>query len=166
MTEMRAFQSDRSQSGVVARIVLRGTFGPTIKVAENGVRQEQWYSSRIPGVLEEVVLSAQAGQPVFLIGTFGGAARLVIDLLQGKPREEATWDYQKRAPFAIEMRTLYEQRGVEWLDYPEIIALLRQKGVEGINPLLSEGEHVELFETVDPSRIVAIILQGLNKSLQ
>jgi hypothetical protein len=72
----------------------------------SSVRQEKWYSSRIPAVLEEVVLSVQAGQPVFLIGAFGGVARLVIDLLDGKPREEATWDCQKRVPFSLEMRML------------------------------------------------------------
>jgi hypothetical protein len=163
MTEMRAFQSNRNRSGVVARIVLGGLFGPIITIAENGVRQEKWYSSRIPGVLEEVVLSVQAGQPVFLIGAFGGVARLVIDLLDGKPREEATWDYQKRAPFSLEMRMLYEQRGLEWLDYPEIIDLLRQKGVVGINPLLSVNEHRELFETIDVSRMFQVVLEGLNR---
>ena len=75
MTEMRAFQSDRAGSGILARIVLGGTFGPTVKVAEDGTRKERWYASRIPGVLEEILLSVQAGQPVFLIGAFGGVAK-------------------------------------------------------------------------------------------
>jgi hypothetical protein len=150
MTEMRAYQSDKARSGVTARIVIGGTFGPTIKVSEDGTRKEQWYMSRIPGVLEEIVLSVKAGQPVFLIGAFGGVAKLVIDLIRGNDREEATWDYQKSAPFAPEMRALYEQRGIKWMDYPEIVSLFRMKGVEGINPLLRREEQEELFETVDP----------------
>jgi hypothetical protein len=162
MTEMRTFQADKSRSGVVARVVLGGTFGPTIKVAEDGTRQEQWYASRIPGVLEEVMLSVQMGQPVFLIGAFGGVARLIIDVLQGKDREEATWEYQKHAPFAPEMRQLYEQRGPAWWDYPDMVGLLRSKGVASINSLLTEEAHAELFETVDPWRMVEIVLQGLN----
>jgi hypothetical protein len=92
MTEMRAYQADRARSGVMARIVVGGTFGPTVKVSEDGTRKEQWYMSRIPGVLEEIVLSVQAGQPVFLIGAFGGVAKLVIDLIHGNDRGEATWD--------------------------------------------------------------------------
>ena len=163
MTEMRAFQADVTKSNIVARIVLGGTFGPTLKTGEDGIRKPQWYMGRIPGVLEEVLLSVQMGQPVFLVGAFGGAAQLVIDLIQGKTREEATWDYQKAAPFASEMKALYALRGIPWLDYPEITDLFRQKGITGINPLLTEEESLELFEAVDPSRIVEIILLGLSK---
>ena len=163
MTEMRSFQSDKNRSGVIARVVLGGKFGPTIKLVGSGAIEKRWYSGRIPGVLEEVLISMQTGQPVFLIGAFGGASRLIIDLLQGKDREEATWEYQKRAPFAPEMRKLYEDRGLGWLDYPEIIALLRKKGIAGINPLLKADEHSELFETIDPARMVEIILRGISR---
>jgi SLOG cluster2 len=77
-------------------------------------------------LLEEIVLSVKAGQPVFLIGAFGGVAKLVIDLIHGNDREEATWDYQKRAPFAPEGRALYDQRGIGWMDYPEMVSLWRE----------------------------------------
>jgi hypothetical protein len=164
MTEMRAYQADKARSGVIARIVIGGTFGPTVKVTEDGTRKEQWYMGRIPGVLEEIVLSVKAGQPVFLIGAFGGVPKLVIDLLRGNDRDEATWDYQKRAPFAPEMRALYEQRRIEWTDYPEIVSLLREKGAEGINPLLRSEEQDELFETVDLHRMAELILQGMSRS--
>jgi SLOG cluster2 len=163
LTEMRAYQSNQARSGIVARVVLGGTFGPTSKVAEDGTTSERWYAGRIPGVLEEVLLSVQAGQPVFLIGAFGGVARLVIDLIQGKDRREATWDYQKGAPFAAEMKELYSKRGLEWLDYPDIISFLRGKGIEGINPLLPAAEHKELFDSVDPKQLVEIVLRGLSR---
>jgi SLOG cluster2/TIR domain len=163
MTDMRSFQADKARSGVVARIVIGGSFGPTVKEFEGGIRKEQWYMSRIPGVLEEIVFSVQAGQPVFLIGAFGGVAKLVIDLLQGKERHEATWEYQKRAPFAPEMKALYEQRGIGWVDYPEMISILRKSGMKGINPLLSDEEQGDLFETVDLNRMAELILLGLNR---
>jgi hypothetical protein len=159
MTEMR-----KSRNDIAARVVIGGTFGPTVKVNDDGTRKEQWYMGRIPGVLEEIVLSVQAGQPVFLIGAFGGVPKLVIDLIRGIDREEATWEFQKHAPHAAEMRALYEQRGVEWMDYPEIVSLLRGKGAEGINPLLSAAEQDELFETVDPYRMVELVLEGLSRA--
>jgi hypothetical protein len=168
MTEMRAYQTDMKKSGVVARIVAGGKFGPTLGPAlasmENAKeRKKQWYAGRVPGVLEEVVLSIQAGQPVFLLGAFGGTARLVIDIFHGIDRKEATWQYQEDAPFALEMKELYRQRGVPWLDYPEMVALLRGKGVAGINPLLTPSEHEELFESVDPLRMAELVLVGLGK---
>ncbi|WP_038164452.1 TIR domain-containing protein [Verrucomicrobium sp. BvORR106] len=165
MTEMRAYQADKARSGVVARIVLGGVFGPTEKVSPDGQRTLRWYAGRIPGVLEEVVLSLQAGQPVFLIGAFGGAAKLAIDLIRGIDRPEASWHYQKKAPFAEEMRELYQERHVPWLDYPEIAALLREKAPTLVNPGLSPGERDDLFETVDPHRMVELILKGLEKAL-
>lgn len=163
MTDMRAYQADYSRSNVCARIVLGGTFGPTVKVAEDGSRQETWYSSRIPGVLEEILLSVQCGQPVFLIGAFGGVAQLVIDLLQGTDRHEATWDYQEQAPHAPEMRAIYEKLGPAWWDYPDMVQSLRDKGIAGINPLLTEEEHRELFKTIDPARMIELVLTGIGR---
>ena len=163
MSEMRAFQADMAKSGVIARVILGGTFGPTVKVGERGEAATQWYAGRVPGVLEEIYLSVEAGQPVFLIGAFGGAAKLAIDIVQGVDRPEATWDYQRRAPFAPEMRTLYEQRGVGWVDYPEIVSFLRGKGMNGTNPLLNDKEQAELFVTVDPQRMVELVVAGLGR---
>ncbi|MFM9964335.1 MAG: hypothetical protein ACKV2Q_24295 [Planctomycetaceae bacterium] len=166
MTEMRAFQANSKKSHVCARIVLGGTFGPTVKSGDDGSQKESWYFSRIPGVLEEILLSVSVGQPVFLIGGFGGVAGLVIDLLLGKDRPEATWTYQQQAPFASEMRALYEDRGLGWQDYPEMIESLRAKGIAGINPLLSEDDHRELFETIDSVRMIELVLKELGRLAQ
>ena len=157
MTAMREAQVV-SDSGIAARIILGGKFGSP---KEGPGSDEKWYLGRIPGVLEEVVLSAQAGQPVFLIGAFGGAAALVIDLLEGRERPEATWEYQRRAPHAEGMRELYDQCGQTWWDYPEMVELLRNTGAAGINPLLSEEQNRELFHIRDLSRIIELILAGL-----
>ena len=182
MTEMRAFQANRSRSQVVARIVLGGTFEKTVKVAADGSVKESWYSSRMPGVLEEVLLSIKAGQPVFLIGAFGGVAKLVIDLLLGKGHSAASWNVQSKAPFASETRDLYAARRQHWWYYDNesridglpvddsrsIVEFLRDawqpspdKGWETrINPLTRE-QNVELFETVDLARMVDLLHRGL-----
>ena len=87
--------------------------------------EAKWYSSRIPGVVEEALLSLKAGQPLYLLGGFGGAARLVIDLLKGRPRPEFTWDYQKAAPHAEGMRALYDAHGPTWEDYDQMASLFK-----------------------------------------
>ena len=146
----------------VARLVLGGTFGATVKTQPDGERVESWYYSRIPGVLEEVMISLEKNQPIFILGAFGGVAALVIDLLEGVDRAEMTWEYQKRAPFAEDMRAIYEERGEVWWDYPEMLEFLRNKGIAGLNTLLSEEENRELFYTRDIMRMVELIVKGLD----
>jgi len=159
MTAMRELETTET----AARIVLGGTFGPTQKTGADGKIAEKWYASRVPGVLEEVVLSVEAGQPVFLLGAFGGVAALLIDILEGRDRPEMTWDYQKKAPHAEAMRALYEARGDSWKDYPEMVALLRDKGIAGINALISEEEHRTLFSARDPVQMAEIVIEGLGR---
>ena len=159
MTAMRLLETKET----VARIVLGGTFGPTIKTGPDGSQTEKWYASRIPGVLEEIMNSVEAGQPVFLAGGFGGVAAMVVDILEGKDREEMTWHYQRKAPHAEAMRALYKKRGDNWQDYDDMRALLRNKGIAGINTLLTEEEHKLLFHTRDPVLMASIIIKGLGK---
>jgi hypothetical protein len=185
MTEMRTFQVDSARSKVVARIVLGGVFGPTVKSVEGKPPQQKWYAGRMPGVLEEVLLSIKAGQPVFLIGAYGGAAQLAIDLLLGRPHPAARWDYQSKAPHAEEARKLYAARGQKWwyyhdearldglaVDDPKSIveflsdAWKTPKPALGwetrINPL-SRAANEELFTTPDLTRIVELVLEGMGK---
>lgn len=184
MTEMRTFQANHALSQVEARIVLGGTVEKTMKVSEDGTITEKWYSSRMPGVLEEILLSIQAGQPVFLIGAFGGVAKLAIDLLLGNEHPAASWDVQSQAPFAVETRELYATRNQKWWYYDDeprvdglpvddprsIVEFLADtwkaqtdKGWEtGINPL-SRDENLELFETVDLARMVELLQRGLTR---
>ncbi len=144
-------------------VSLGGKTGPTITALDEGERKEKWYKSRIPGVLEETLMSLKADQPVYLVGGFGGCARMVADLILGNSREEMSWDFQKQAPYAPEMRQLYEKRGVSWWSYDEMTTYLKEQGIEGLCNKLSVEENKELFETVEIDRIVALILQGLRR---
>ena len=157
MTAMREYQTNTKH--VAARIVSGGPFGPTVQVADDGSVKKRWYAGRIPGVLEEILLSVKHGQPLFLIGAFGGAARLAIDLLENKKRDEFSWEFQKDAPHAEAMRNLYYKD--DWWDYTEMMQLLCKTGIQGLNPHLTVDEHRELFRTIDPVRMVEIILKGL-----
>ena len=156
MTAMRMAQT----RGTWARIVLGGTVGPTLKAQPDGTRKMAWYASRIPGVLEETLLSLKEKQPVYLVGAFGGCARLVLDAMEGREREELTWDFHKQAPHTPEMRQLY---GAEWWDYPDMVKFLRDTGYAGLHNGLSEDENRLLATTRVPDRIVELILTGLRR---
>lgn len=157
MTEMRELQT----SETCARLVMGGTFGPTLKVNEDGSVTESWYSGCMPGTLEEIVISVQAGQPVFLIGAFGGVAKLAVDIIEGRDRQEAKWDFQKEAPHSEELRTLYEEFGIEWVTYENIRGMLQEKGFAELNPLLTLEESTELAHTRDVARIVELVVTGV-----
>lgn len=161
MTAMRRFQAE--ESGAIARIVIGGKTGPTVTALADGGRSEKWYSGRIPGVIEEVLLSLRAGQPVYLVGGFGGAAEAAIDLLEGREREDFTWEFQKGAPHAQAMRELYASEGQEWEDYDDMTAWFRNFGVSGLASLnrLSVEDNRELFRCCDVTGILELILSGM-----
>jgi hypothetical protein len=183
MTEMREFQADDARSHVAARIVLGGTFKQTPKANEDGTVADKWYLSRMPGVLEEILLSIKVGQPVFLIGAFGGVADLTIRLLLRKKHRAASWDLQSQAPFASETRNLYKLYGQKWWYYDNepritdlrtdddrsIVQFLADTWQESdnrgwetrLNPL-TKKQNQRLFETVDLSEMVELLQVGLN----
>jgi len=161
MTAMRQFQAEGS--GAMARIVVGGKVGPTLTAGADGTKTEKWYMGRIPGVLEEVLLSLRAHQPVFLIGSFGGAAEAAIDLLEGRPRPDFTWNYQKMAPNAEAMKAIYQSLDQPWEDYDETTAYFKKLGVSGLAEMnhLTPEENRELFACRDVTRMVELILEGL-----
>ncbi len=156
MTAMRAQQVDE----VDARIVVGGKTGLTVDAAAEGGVRPEWYSGRVPGVLEEVVLSVQAGQPVFLVGAFGGVASLVMDVIDGVDRPEMTWDFQRDCPHSQRLRELYAERDDEWIDYPEMIELLRGCGLAGLSTLDAD-RHRELYSARNLEGILPPLLEGL-----
>jgi hypothetical protein len=156
MTAMREFQARESKA--IARVAMGGKFGPKPK----------WYMGRIPGVVEEALLSLKNNQPLYLAGAFGGAAAMVIDLLEGVSRPEFTWKYQSEAPFAKEMKDLYDQTGIAWEDYDQMTEFFRVTGVKGLSAMnhLSEEQNRELFRCRDAGRITELILEGLSASME
>jgi hypothetical protein len=163
MTLMRERQTADAQ----ARIAIGGKVGPTRTAMPDGGTKVAWYSGRIPGVIEEILLSLQADKPVYLSGAFGGAAALAVELLQDRVPREFTWGYQKEAPHSEALRGLYAQRGIEWQDYPEMAKAFATIGVAGLSELnhLSNDENREMFQCRDVPRLIELLLLGLTRAL-
>ena len=87
-----------------------------------------------------------------------------MDILEGHERAEMSWSYQKEAPHAPAMRQLFEERAEAWWGYEEMADLLRLRGLDGLNPLLDEAEHRELFSAQDINTIVELIVRGLDRA--
>jgi hypothetical protein len=54
------------------------------------------YSGLYPGILEEVYLAVKQNKPTFLVGSFGGITKKIIELLEGAEVEELTFEYQSK----------------------------------------------------------------------
>lgn len=147
LTEMRR----RQVAEVNARVVIGGRIGS----ASDG------YHGRMPGVLEEILLSIEANQPVYLIGAYGGCARLVCEALNGKQLSALTWDHHRAIPYSVELRDLYTERGIPWEDYDTIFRRLRDGGFDSLCNGLRLDENQELAVTRSTERIVELILSGL-----
>lgn len=106
----------------------------------------------------------RAERPLYLVGAFGGCARLVFDALEGRSRPELHWDHQKAAPFSEELRTLYQQRGEAWDEYDAIAVELKTRGLAGLKNGLTGDENRELATTRSAERIVELVLRGIQES--
>ena len=132
----------------------------------DGSKTRSWYSGRIPGVIEEIILTLKAGKPLYLCGAFGGAAALAIELLERRVPREFSWEFQKQTPHAEAMRELYVQHGIEWQDYPELARLCADIGVAGLARAnhLSDDENRELFRCRDVPRLIELLLLELMRA--
>jgi hypothetical protein len=161
MTLMREQQTAETD----ARIAIGGKTGPTVTAMPDGGRKLSWYSGRIPGVAEEILLSLKAGKPVYLCGAFGGATSTVIELLQGRSPSEFTWERQKQAPHAEAMRDNYAHYNVAWQSYEEMTDFCANIGVRGLSKMnhLSDAENLELFNCRDLPRLIELLIAGLTR---
>lgn len=98
------------------------------------------FLGRYPGVAEEALLALEAGQPLFLVSAFGGAAEAVIRALAGEPSLLS---------------------GVP--DGAELVEALRARGTAALNNGLNEEENRELFTTPVLRRAVQLVLLGLGR---
>jgi len=117
----------------------------------------------MPGVLEEALLTIRAERPVYLVGAFGGCARLVFDALEGNARPELQWDHQRQVPYSSELRALYGDQGETWDEYAAIAAELKARGLGGIKNGLTDDENRELAKTRSAERIVELVLRGIQQ---
>ena len=90
----------------------------------------------IPGIIEEVMIATEKRKPVYIIGAYGGAAKWMIDCLEGKIPEGLN---------------------------PSVVDYFTKLGYEGLNNGLSVEENVELAHTDNWARSIALIISGIVK---
>lgn len=139
------------------------------------------FFGRYPGVVEEVLLAAEAKMPVYLCGGFGGAALALAQLFQGKTSSDldsfsqyADVEYASSVGYyeaaaaqklghVLEKMTPYDRFTGYAVDYPLLCEYFRILGTSGLNNGLSPQENEILFETPSLDEIRMLILTGLKR---
>lgn len=150
LTEMRRAMTLQ----VDARIVLGG--------------QVTGFKGKYPGVAEEALMALDAGQPIYLLGAFGGAARAIADALEGRDPEALTQAYQEKrtdtecAFIEHYNGTVEAHPGLGGpVDYEALRGALKARSVAGLNNGLSDEENRRLFVEQDIREVVSLLLRGL-----
>lgn len=116
------------------------------------------------GIAEELIIAKKANHPIYLIGGFGGAAKLLTDIIEKKKGLNAevllniAWEDIKYR----ELYEFYEAKG-QHIDYSMLDAIT----VEDFrNNGLTDDENLRLFHSVNIIEIVSLVLKGLSKTLK
>jgi cellulose biosynthesis protein BcsQ len=152
MTAMREEMERRSQARVLCGGGVRGFLG------------------RYPGIFEEAMLTLREGEPLYVLGGFGGCARALSEVIKGGTPEALTEDFQRRQD--PEYNALFEEfilheyspmgfSGIVPIDYEAACSLFRAAGPGGLNNGLDAAENLRLFETIDLDEINFLITRGL-----
>jgi hypothetical protein len=142
------------------------------------------HQGKYPGILEEAAL-ALGVKPLFLVGAFGGCARILILALRDKAQpEELTVEYQRRYPRTArwkdpdgntrEERVPFEELaesyqrfendpaiGQDRIDYGKLVDKFRVAQIADLKNGLTVEENLELFETPDLDRMISLLIKGL-----
>ena len=149
LTEMRKFQT----SQIFARLLIGGKIGSV----------KNPYFGLMPGIFEEFWYSLQSKQPIFLIGSFGGASRVLIDTIEGKPRNESTWEYHKDVPFISELHKYYADKKLDYCKFKDLNEAISGESYSVLNNGLSEDENHRLAHTRSSTEMISLIIEGLSK---
>jgi len=128
----------------------------------------------LPGILEEVVLAIRRSRPVYVLGGFGGAARLVAEALGGGQPEALSLAWQRRlSPPYGDMLAVHAREHARAPaavppppDYAAVVAELNAFGVAGLSASngLSEDENRALFATASVDAAVSLLMRGLTRT--
>ncbi|MDB5071577.1 MAG: hypothetical protein JWM87_2688 [Candidatus Eremiobacteraeota bacterium] len=130
--------------------------------------RQSGYSGRLPGVVEEALFAVRSGTPLYLAGMLGGAAKDVIDAVEGKTMPpDFCSDENARAMYANPAIGEHDRstRNDRVMDPSETWADFRRRGRSAIvnSNMLSVEENDELCRTPVVDRVVELVLTGLSR---
>ncbi|GAA4159642.1 hypothetical protein GCM10022217_22660 [Chryseobacterium ginsenosidimutans] len=122
------------------------------------------YLGYVPGILEEALYSLIENKPVYIIGGFGGAAKEIVNILEGKEAKEFRNDKQYSNDFLIQFKNYISDK-YPFYDYDTLLDRLKSFTIHEIsaNNKLSIEENVKLFHSTNIHEITYYLIKGLKK---
>jgi hypothetical protein len=169
VSDMRRVMSRSS----FARVIIGGQTEPR----RNGASPGQGYGGAYPGVVEEAWRALEQGLPLYIIGGFGGAARVVADALRNdappsvlRPAEFSGDDFSEFRAHAAEFAADADRATLRLpADMGEMASALRAYGIRHLATDsaalewngLDLAENEQLFRSQDPMLLTSLMMKGL-----
>ena len=125
--------------------------------------------SPIPGLVDEFLTFAPS-KPVYLVGGFGGMARVIGQALLGDSPEQLTRHFQEDGGKRTAILSHFDHvvakdgwPGLEELDFDALVSKLHSMGIACLNNGLTEIENKRLLSSKDIIEITSLILTGLQR---
>ena len=145
LSNMRKIITENSQ----ARVIMGG--------------QIKNYMGKIPGVVEEAILSVRQKKPVYICGAFGGGAKTIVEAIcQGKSHSLSD-EFQNQDAEYFNFQTEWNKTEVDKISFEQINKEFSDLGIKGLSDAngLSEVDNMRLFGTPHITEMVYLILKGL-----
>ena len=124
------------------------------------------YSGKMPGVLEEILIAISNGQPLYLLGAFGGVVGEVCKSIRYKSYPETLteeWQVTHNAGY-VDLQKIATEHGMQ-ADYGNVKSVFERIDVSDIakNAGLDKEIYLRLMESPFVDECIHIVLQGLKK---
>ncbi|MGI2106935.1 hypothetical protein ACRN9A_17540 [Shewanella frigidimarina] len=124
------------------------------------------YKGKMPGVLEEILISIDQNKPIFLLGGFGGVCQSVSELLLSNQiplRLKEVWQKENNAGYT-DLLSKIKDLDPEY--HPKYGNLLQIITLEKLNNGLDESENIVLFKTPFIDEALHLIFLGISRLKQ
>lgn len=121
----------------------------------------QGSSGFMPGIAEEFMITYNEKKPIFLIGGFGGCARVLAKILEG----EATASSIKYTA----MQDAFYKKFYKWCEtngHKIVFDFFNHINIDGLNNGLELEDNKRLLHSTDLIEIVSLVLKGLKNKLK
>lgn len=139
LTKMRSEMEDN----VDARIILCGRL--------------TGFKGKYAGIIEEFLIASEKNHPIYLIGGFGGAAKAIVDIREGKDVD--LMKLAEETPSYADFVSYYNINSSDKIDYTSMKEYIKNYTFDNG---LTEEDNETLFHTTNILEIVSLILKGLN----